>query len=51
VCILIHLVEGWTHCRWLITTTPEADRILFERDVVVVPDILANAGGVRYRYG
>jgi glutamate dehydrogenase (NAD(P)+) len=32
-------------------TTPEADRILFERDVVVVPDILANAGGVRYRYG
>ena len=31
-------------------TTPEADRILFERDVVVVPDILANAGGVTVSY-
>ncbi len=27
-------------------TTPEADDILFEKGVVVVPDILANAGGV-----
>ena len=27
-------------------TTPEADDILFERGIVVVPDILANAGGV-----
>ena len=27
-------------------TTPEADHILHERGVVVVPDILANAGGV-----
>lgn len=27
-------------------TTPEADRILHEKGVVVVPDILANAGGV-----
>jgi glutamate dehydrogenase (NAD(P)+) len=27
-------------------TTPEADRILAERGVLVVPDILANAGGV-----
>ncbi len=27
-------------------TTPEADRILFEKKVVVVPDTLANAGGV-----
>jgi len=27
-------------------TTPEADRILYERGIVVVPDILANAGGV-----
>lgn len=27
-------------------TTPEADRILLERGVVVVPDVLANAGGV-----
>jgi glutamate dehydrogenase (NAD(P)+) len=31
-------------------TTPEADRILFEREVVVVPDILANAGGVTVSY-
>lgn len=27
-------------------TTPEADRILFERGIPVVPDILANSGGV-----
>ncbi len=27
-------------------TTPEADDILFERNIPVVPDILANAGGV-----
>ncbi|MET1159907.1 MAG: Glu/Leu/Phe/Val dehydrogenase [Thermoprotei archaeon] len=27
-------------------TTPEADRILHEKGVVVIPDILANAGGV-----
>ncbi|MDE1925328.1 MAG: Glu/Leu/Phe/Val dehydrogenase [Patescibacteria group bacterium] len=27
-------------------TTPEADDMLFERGIVVVPDILANAGGV-----
>ncbi len=27
-------------------TTPEADRILFEKGVFLVPDILANAGGV-----
>jgi glutamate dehydrogenase (NAD(P)+) len=31
-------------------TTLEADRILFARDVVVVPDILANAGGVTVSY-
>ena len=31
-------------------TTPEADDILFERGVVVVPDILANAGGVTVSY-
>jgi len=31
-------------------TTPEADRILFERGVTVVPDILANAGGVTVSY-
>ena len=31
-------------------TTPEADRILHERGVIVVPDILANAGGVTVSY-
>ncbi len=31
-------------------TTPVADRILDERGVVVVPDILANAGGVTVSY-
>ena len=31
-------------------TTPEADRILEERGVMIVPDILANAGGVIVSY-
>ncbi|MBN1270289.1 MAG: Glu/Leu/Phe/Val dehydrogenase [Kiritimatiellae bacterium] len=31
-------------------TTPEADRILFEKGVFVLPDILANAGGVTVSY-
>jgi len=31
-------------------TTPEADRILRERGVTVIPDILANAGGVVVSY-
>ena len=31
-------------------TTPEADSLLEERGVVVVPDILANAGGVTVSY-
>jgi len=31
-------------------TTPEADRILFEKGVLVIPDILANAGGVTCSY-
>ena len=31
-------------------TTPPADRILFDRGVFVVPDILANAGGVTVSY-
>ena len=31
-------------------TTPEADEILYEKGVVVVPDVLANAGGVTVSY-
>jgi glutamate dehydrogenase (NAD(P)+) len=31
-------------------TTPEADRIFSERGITVVPDILANAGGVTVSY-
>lgn len=31
-------------------TTPEADDVLFDKGIVVVPDILANAGGVTVSY-
>ena len=31
-------------------TTPEGDTILFDRGVVVIPDVLANAGGVTVSY-
>jgi glutamate dehydrogenase (NAD(P)+) len=31
-------------------TTPEADRILFENNVYVIPDFLCNAGGVTVSY-
>jgi glutamate dehydrogenase (NAD(P)+) len=39
------VMEGANH-----PVTPAADRILHERGVVVVPDILANAGGVTVSY-
>jgi glutamate dehydrogenase len=31
-------------------TTPEADEILHKKDIMVIPDILANAGGVTVSY-
>src|SRR6056297_3562880 len=31
-------------------TTPEADEILFKKEIMIVPDILANAGGVTVSY-
>lgn len=31
-------------------TTPEADEILFKKDITVIPDVLANAGGVTVSY-
>jgi glutamate dehydrogenase (NAD(P)+) len=43
------------NCRMLVEgangpTTPEADKILAEKEVLVIPDILANAGGVIVSY-
>ncbi len=31
-------------------TTPDADKVLFEKDIYVIPDFLANAGGVTVSY-
>ncbi len=46
---------GQVKARWVVEgangpTTSEGDRVLTERGVVVVPDILANAGGVVVSY-
>jgi len=40
--VIIELANG--------PTTPEADEILEKKDIIVVPDILANAGGVTVSY-
>lgn len=31
-------------------TTPEADEILYKRGIIVVPDVLVNAGGLSVSY-
>ncbi len=46
---------GRVHARWIVElangpTTPEADSILEQRGITVLPDILANAGGVVVSY-
>jgi glutamate dehydrogenase (NAD(P)+) len=46
---------GRLHCRLVIEaangpTTPEAEAILEQRGILVVPDVLANAGGVTVSY-
>lgn len=43
------------HCRMIVEgangpTTPDADRIISEKGILLVPDILANAGGVVVSY-
>lgn len=40
--IIVELANG--------PTTPEADEILFKKNIIVAPDVLANAGGVTVSY-
>ena len=53
--VLDELTAGSVKARWVVEgangpTTTEGDRVLADRGVVVVPDILANAGGVVVSY-
>ena len=53
--VLTHANAPNVRARWVVEgangpTTPRADAILADRGVVVVPDILANAGGVVVSY-
>ncbi len=53
--VLTHASAPSVKARWVVEgangpTTPRADAILADRGVVVVPDILANAGGVVVSY-
>ncbi|MFX0180247.1 MAG: Glu/Leu/Phe/Val dehydrogenase [Candidatus Hodarchaeota archaeon] len=52
---ITHLNADKINCRIVLEgangpTTPEADNILKKREIIVVPDILANAGGVCVSY-
>jgi glutamate dehydrogenase (NAD(P)+) len=40
--------DGGRGCQW--AHDPEADAILFDKGIFLVPDILANAGGVAVSY-
>ena len=53
--VITHANAGDVKARWVVEgangpTTARADEILVERGVIVVPDILANAGGVVVSY-
>lgn len=53
--VITEEIAGRLHCRALLEcangpTLPEADRVLEERGIVVMPDILVNAGGVTVSY-